>query len=133
MWVMQLATLLLVALVPAPIVSVPHDGTSFSKTKTQATITSHDNICVEKGQGDFICTNDPVSTRLLADGHYRQQQTQQLGSQSSPSITNRGVTQRIDGSDAEKLAIQDILARMDDYFLKEVLALPDYASVRSNW
>eukprot|EP00536_Pseudo-nitzschia_multiseries_P001762 jgi/Psemu1/181790/e_gw1.22.99.1 len=46
---------------------------------------------------------------------------------------NVGVTQRIDGSDAEKQAVREVLKHMDNYFFHEVLALPEYEYARSRW
>jgi hypothetical protein len=46
---------------------------------------------------------------------------------------NLGLDQRIDGTESEKQAIRDVLVRMDEYYIHEVLAHPEYASVRNRW
>jgi hypothetical protein len=45
----------------------------------------------------------------------------------------RGVVQRIDGSDAEKTAVKEILKKMDDYFVHEVFSKPEHEIARGRW
>jgi hypothetical protein len=76
-----------------------------------------EDVCVDVGQGEFACTDDVLETREEVDGR----------------TIDVGVTQRIDGSDSEKKAIREVLRRMDEYFFKEVLAMPEYENVRPHW
>eukprot|EP00531_Pseudo-nitzschia_arenysensis_P016538 CAMPEP_0116129276 /NCGR_PEP_ID=MMETSP0329-20121206/7840_1 /TAXON_ID=697910 /ORGANISM="Pseudo-nitzschia arenysensis, Strain B593" /LENGTH=150 /DNA_ID=CAMNT_0003623537 /DNA_START=140 /DNA_END=592 /DNA_ORIENTATION=+ len=73
------------------------------------------DVCIDIGDEEMTCTREVLETRTLYD---------------SVSI-NVGVTQRIDGSDAEKQAVRDVLKHMDNYFFHEVLALPEYDYARS--
>jgi hypothetical protein len=75
------------------------------------------DVCVDVGKGEFSCTDDVLETREEVDGQ----------------TIDVGVTQRIDGSDSEKKAIREVLRRMDEYFFKEVLAMPEYENVRPHW
>lgn len=75
------------------------------------------NVCIDVGEEEMTCTREVLETRTLYDNE---------------SI-NVGVTQRIDGSDAEKQAVRDVLKHMDHYFFHEVLALPEYEYARSRW
>ena len=113
---------------------------SFSVSAEEATgignSNNSNNVCVDIGRGEFTCTNDPLAVRQYVDSQQLQNQYQQyLGDDaSSASIyLSRGVAQRVDGSESEKKAIQEVLKLMDDYFNKEILALPEYASVRNRW
>lgn len=85
-----------------------------------------DKKCVEIGGGEFTCTRDTIMTREIID---RPKNSDYVPI--DQQIT--GVEQRIDGSESEKKAIKEILIRMDNYFIEEVLAIPDYESVRYNW
>lgn len=75
------------------------------------------DVCIDVGEEEMTCTREVLETRTLHD---------------NISI-NVGVTQRIDGSDAEKQAVRDVLKHMDNYFFHEVLALPEYEYARSRW
>lgn len=75
------------------------------------------DVCVDVGEGEFTCTDDVLGTRFKVDGR----------------TIDVGVTQRIDGSESEKQAIKDVLKKMDEYFFKEVLAMPEYEFVRPRW
>ena len=75
------------------------------------------DVCIDIGEEEMACTREVLETRTLYDNE---------------SI-NVGVTQRIDGSDAEKQAVRDVLKHMDHYFFHEVLALPEYEHARSRW
>ena len=75
-----------------------------------------------------MCTADPLGTRRFIDSHkpFMQKTTPK-------PVISHGVTQRIDGSDSEKKAIKEVLRRMDDYFMNEVLVMPAYETVRYRW
>ncbi len=75
------------------------------------------DVCIDVREEEMTCTREVLETRTLNDNE---------------SI-NVGVTQRMDGSDAEKQAIRDVLKHMDHYFFHEVLALPEYEYARSRW
>jgi hypothetical protein len=92
-----------------------------------AASTEHERFCAETGgdRKEFLCTEDPLRLRQEADGI-----PSKTGGQYD---TITGITQRIDGSDSEKKAIGEILERMDDYFLNEVLAIPEYEGIRYKW
>jgi len=55
----------------------------------------------------------------------------------SPAIVqqenNVGVNQRIDGNDAEKKGIKEVLRLMNVYWHEEVLSNQDYEGVRTTW
>lgn len=71
----------------------------------------------------FYCSEDPFKTLGLSPG----QSSDGFG-ESEVSI---GVPQRIDGTDTEQAAIRKILKLTDDYFYREVLAMPEYAHIRT--
>jgi hypothetical protein len=73
--------------------------------------------CADHGGEEFVCTQDILLLRERLDGR----------------SVNVGVTQRIDGSEEEKKEIRDVLKQMDDYFLHEVLAMPEYDRIRHLW
>mmetsp|Transcript_27833 Transcript_27833/g.59514 ORF Transcript_27833/g.59514 Transcript_27833/m.59514 type:complete len:153 (+) Transcript_27833:80-538(+) len=83
--------------------------------KTKIVLGVSTNVCIDVGEEEMKCTREVLEMRTRYD---------------DISI-NVGVTQRIDGSDAEKQAVRDILKHMDDYFFHEVLALPEYDYARS--
>ena len=114
---------------PSFVVVSAEDATGISKNN------NNNNVCVDIGRGEFTCTNDPLAVRQYVDSQQHQNQHHQypVDDASAPSILSRGVAQRVDGSESEKKAIQEVLKRMDDYFNKEILALPEYASVRNRW
>mmetsp|Transcript_8355 Transcript_8355/g.17319 ORF Transcript_8355/g.17319 Transcript_8355/m.17319 type:complete len:151 (+) Transcript_8355:197-649(+) len=85
---------------------------SLTNMKTEGLST---DVCIDIGEEEMTCTKEVLETRTLYD---------------RVSI-NVGVTQRIDGSDAEKQAVRDVLKHMDNYFFHEVLALPEYEFSRS--
>lgn len=72
------------------------------------------------GEEQHQCTDDPLLLTRAVDP--------KTGTQTSRY--NLGLAQRIDGTESEKKAIMDVLVKMDDYFINEVLAHPEYAPVR---
>mmetsp|Transcript_9860 Transcript_9860/g.16470 ORF Transcript_9860/g.16470 Transcript_9860/m.16470 type:complete len:149 (+) Transcript_9860:148-594(+) len=82
-------------------------------------VLGRENACVATSKDEYVCTNDPV--RTAANGR-------SLG---KSSLIDRGVTQRIDGSETEKRAVREVLKLMDEYFVYEVMAKPEYEPVRS--
>ena len=87
-------------------------------------ISSNFRSCMDNGLGEYQCIDDPVRARRQfdegrvpgLDEHY-----------------NMGVVQRVDGTEAEQEAIQDIIARMIDYFYGEVMTRPVYEGIRDKW
>lgn len=73
--------------------------------------------CADSGNDGFVCTRDILLLRERLDGR----------------SVDMGVDQRIDGSEAEKQQIRDVLQEMEDYFLSEVLGMPEYEHVRPHW
>jgi hypothetical protein len=61
---------------------------------------------------EYQCTDDPLLLTRMKE--------HQSGSHKSEY--NLGLAQRIDGTESEKEAIVDVLARMDAYFIDEVLS-----------
>jgi hypothetical protein len=81
--------------------------------------------CVEAGSEEFVCSDDPYVTRKALDSF--------KVSHGTVEQISRGVTQRIDGTEAEQDAIKEVLSQMDRYFLDEVLSKPEYAGIRTKW
>jgi len=77
---------------------------------------------VPPGSEEHSCTDNPL--QLTGAVNNRGEQTTRY------SI---GVDQRIDGTESEQKAIVEVLGRMEDYYVNEVLAHPEYASVRPRW
>ena len=73
--------------------------------------------CIYDGIKEFDCTPDSPFIREKLDTR----------------TAFPGAPQRIEGSEDEKRNIREVLNRMDDYFLNEVLAMPEYEHVRSRW
>jgi hypothetical protein len=71
----------------------------------------------------YVCSENPIETLGLSFG----ESCDGLG---EGEITI-GVPQRIDGTEAERSAIQEILRQTDEYFHREVLSLPEYVNIRT--
>jgi len=88
-------------------------------TRTQS---SDRNFCVAISSEKSACSTDPMKIRRMVD---------------SPAIVqqenNVGVNQRIDGNDAEKKGIKEVLRLMNVYWHEEVLSNQDYEGVRTTW
>lgn len=92
---------------------------------TQATEMNSRYCVARPGGHSFECTEDPMGSRKIFD--------KEDGTNTMGTDINMGVTQRIDGSESEKKAVREVLQQMDEYFLNEILAKPEYESVRSDW
>eukprot|EP00540_Astrosyne_radiata_P022186 CAMPEP_0116863764 /NCGR_PEP_ID=MMETSP0418-20121206/24420_1 /TAXON_ID=1158023 /ORGANISM="Astrosyne radiata, Strain 13vi08-1A" /LENGTH=128 /DNA_ID=CAMNT_0004498855 /DNA_START=197 /DNA_END=583 /DNA_ORIENTATION=- len=79
-------------------------------------------MCVATSDDEYVCLDDPMNLRKSSDKTYLMNKFHQL---------DRGVKQRIDGSETEKEAVKGVLKRMDDYFLNEVLAKSEYEGIRN--
>ena len=75
------------------------------------------------GVDEHQCTDDPLLLAQAVDP--------ETGEQSGRY--NLGLNQRIDGTESEKQAIRDVLERMEDYYINEVLSHPEYATARNRW
>eukprot|EP00568_Trieres_chinensis_P001490 CAMPEP_0183295324 /NCGR_PEP_ID=MMETSP0160_2-20130417/3328_1 /TAXON_ID=2839 ORGANISM="Odontella Sinensis, Strain Grunow 1884" /NCGR_SAMPLE_ID=MMETSP0160_2 /ASSEMBLY_ACC=CAM_ASM_000250 /LENGTH=162 /DNA_ID=CAMNT_0025456793 /DNA_START=32 /DNA_END=520 /DNA_ORIENTATION=+ len=76
------------------------------------------SMCVATDNNQYVCVdNQSEAKKVLADTY-------------GDVFLNRGVQQRIDGSEAEREAVKDILDMMEDYFLHEVFGRPEYSNVR---
>ena len=116
---------------------------SVSNDDSTTALGINENVCVEIGGGgggtEYTCTTNPLGVRQFIDAQKQkhQQEVRLPGVNSiirgGSSSFSRGVAQRVDGSESEKKAIQEVLKLMNDYFNNEVLALPEYASVRDKW
>ena len=73
--------------------------------------------CIYDGIKEFDCTPDSPFIREKLDSR----------------TAFPGAPQRIEGSEEEKRNIREVLKQMDDYFLNEVLAMPEYEHVRPRW
>ena len=71
----------------------------------------------------YVCSENPIETLGLEFGD----SDDGMG---EGEITI-GVPQRIDGTEAERLAIRKILEQTDEYFHRDVLSTPEYASIRA--
>ena len=72
------------------------------------------------GEQHHQCTDNPLLVSKMIN---------ERGEQTIRSYS-LGLDQRIDGTEAEKKAIVEVLSRMDEYYIQEVLANPEYESVR---
>jgi hypothetical protein len=80
-------------------------------------IPSRADRCVDNGNDEFVCTQDVLLHRASLEAR----------------SADFGEQQRIEGSTDEKKRILEVLKRMDDYFMNEVSAMPEYEYVRSRW
>jgi hypothetical protein len=71
----------------------------------------------------YVCSENPIETLGLEFGD--------SGDGMGEGEITIGVPQRIDGTEAERLAIRKILEQTDEYFHREVLSMPEYASIRA--
>jgi len=81
----------------------------------------------------FQCSNDPVKTLVELDAENGATTTSvKLGSLSEDDAST-GLPQRIAGTEEERERIRGILKQMDDYFYREMLSIPEYATIRTKW
>jgi hypothetical protein len=83
-------------------------------------------VCMDDDRGGYVCTDDPVATRRLAD-------TEKIQRGYPPDRMHMGIPQRVDGTEAEQEAIKDVIRLMNEYFYGEVLAKPAYRDIRFKW
>lgn len=93
-----------------------HEGVAMA---ARTCVVPHDDYPTGGRGDDHQCTDKPLVMTGAANS--KGVQTNRF---------NFGLAQRIDGTEAEKKAIVEVLGRMEDYFVNEVLAHPEYISVR---
>jgi hypothetical protein len=49
------------------------------------------------------------------------------------NLVSGGVIQRVDGSEAEKKAVKNVMQKMYEYFISEVYSKADYEQILSRW
>lgn len=49
------------------------------------------------------------------------------------NLISGGVVQRVDGSEAEKKAVKNVMQKMYEYFISEVYSKADYEQILSRW
>jgi hypothetical protein len=76
-----------------------------------------DHLCVDNGGDSFVCKDRNQFIREKADS----------------LAVDLGVAQRIDGTEEEKRQIREVIERTSEYFLNEVLVMPEYEHVRTSW
>mmetsp|Transcript_34895 Transcript_34895/g.49514 ORF Transcript_34895/g.49514 Transcript_34895/m.49514 type:complete len:154 (+) Transcript_34895:108-569(+) len=77
------------------------------------------NSCVSKNEDEYFCTNDALYARQLMDA-----------TKGINSINSQGVQQSVDGTYSEREAVSQVLLKMEEYFVNEVLSKSDYENVR---
>jgi hypothetical protein len=90
---------------------------AFSMFCIPSLVVAHTSRCADQGGEDFVCSQDLLLLRERLDGR----------------SVNVGLAQRIDGSEEERQEIRDVLKHMDEYFLNEALAMPEYDNIRHLW
>jgi hypothetical protein len=80
-----------------------------------------DRYCVDLAREESTCSSDPVEALKLVYSMRRL------------SEFDAGVAQTIDGTDAEKKNIRDVLSAMNQYWYDEILSNFEYDVVRSSW
>ncbi|KAL7580092.1 hypothetical protein ACA910_012855 [Epithemia clementina (nom. ined.)] len=79
--------------------------------------------CIDSGVGTYHCSDDPIRARQIFD----EGRVAGFG-----GLYNMGVVQRVDGTEAEQEAIEDVIFKMVDYFYSEVMSKSAYEGVRHN-
>ena len=80
-------------------------------------------ICVATAEDKYLCTDDAVKANAyrMADPNYEF------------DMSELGVEQTVSGTRAETDKVKKVIEDMKDYFLTEVMAKPEYDSVRAHW
>lgn len=81
----------------------------------------------------YLSSNDSANRLCVANEDNEYKCATLLDQMEAGQKLDIGVAQRIDGSDKERIAIQNVLDQMKEYFLNEVLAKPAYKDVRNKW
>lgn len=81
-------------------------------------------ICVATDEENrYLCTDDAAKANA-----YRKKNPS-----SDFTFADLGVEQTISGNEKEKAAVNEVMEKMKEYILHEVLAKPEYAPVRGKW
>jgi len=86
-------------------------------------------ICVATEENRYLCTDDAAKANVYRDQHNSRTSTSPL----NLDISELGVEQTISGTPQEVEKVEKVLAKMEDYFVQEVYAKPEYKSVRGKW
>ncbi len=86
-------------------------------------ITARGKICVATDENRYLCTDDAAK----ANAYRKQFSTLNF------EMSDMGVQQTVAGTQAEVDKVNEVLKKMEDYFIKEVYAKPEYTSVRDKW
>jgi len=91
-----------------------------SKVTHQAVLPKGQRYCVDVSSFGYVCSDNPTEVR----------RNRHPDLVLNPDL---GVPQRVDGTEAEKEGVREILAMMDAYYYGEVLSNPEYNQVRRFW
>lgn len=100
-------------------------GSSITQFFGHSYIPDNYRECMDNGVGSYYCTTDPVRARRIFDEGRVLTELDELYSM--------GVVQTVDGTEAEKEAIEEIITRMTEYFYGEVMTKTVYEGVRHKW
>lgn len=78
--------------------------------------------CIGTVDNRYICTDNSAKAHTHASGRH-----------SISHVKHLGIEQSIIGSDKEIEGIKEIIMKMEEYIMNEVLAKPEYARVRDTW
>jgi hypothetical protein len=78
-------------------------------------------ICVATEENRYLCTDDAAKANA-----YRNQQF-------DLDLSGLGVEQTVTGSREETDKVEEVIRKMEEYFIQEVFAKPEYKSVRDKW
>mmetsp|Transcript_20458 Transcript_20458/g.28908 ORF Transcript_20458/g.28908 Transcript_20458/m.28908 type:complete len:150 (+) Transcript_20458:290-739(+) len=82
-----------------------------------------ENSCVAAPNGDYGCIETDRKSRLAAlEKMYGEKQLKEW--------LDIGTPQRVEGSDVEKENVREVIKKMDEYWVDEVLSFPQYEGVR---
>ena len=82
-------------------------------------------ICVATEENRYLCTDDAAKANAYRD--------QFSTNPANFDISELGVEQTVSGTQQEVEKVENVLKKMEDYFVQEVYAKPEYKSVRGKW
>jgi hypothetical protein len=88
-------------------------------------------FCVAVARDTFNCTDSPFDTITSVMDRERMVAQTVSDNTAIEQKISAGLGQRIDGTESEKQAIRNVLKLMDEYFLNEVFAMPEYETIRT--
>lgn len=77
-------------------------------------------ICVATDENRYLCTDDAAKANA-----YRIK-----NSSNDFDLLDLGVEQTVSGTTEETQKVKEVIKKMEDYFMEEVLAKPEYAPIR---